>query len=92
MVAKAEVVLFNDMTLESTVMALRDSPTPSSAVIGGIPAAKNEPKVSKPDIIVPIGDMLDHVMKSRTTRVAVIAAWWWFGWHFAFADTVQLNL
>ncbi|MDH6256090.1 DUF6186 family protein [Aurantimicrobium minutum] len=46
----------------------------------------------KPDIIVPIGDMLDHVMKSRTTRVAVIAAWWWFGWHFAFADTVQLNL
>ena len=46
----------------------------------------------KPDVIVPIGDMLDHVMKSRTTRVAVIAAWWWFGWHFAFADTVQLNL
>jgi hypothetical protein len=36
--------------------------------------------------------MLDHVMKSRTTRVAVIAAWWWFGWHFAFAETVQLNL
>lgn len=46
----------------------------------------------KPDTIAPIEDMLDHVMKSRTTRVAVIAAWWWFGWHFAFADTVQLNL
>lgn len=46
----------------------------------------------KPSTIAPIGDMLDHVMKSRTTRVAVIAAWWWFGWHFAFADTVQLNL
>ena len=46
----------------------------------------------KPDTIAPIGDMLDHVMKSRTTRVAVIAAWWWFGWHFAFADTVQLSL
>ena len=46
----------------------------------------------KPDTIAPIGDMLDHVMRSRTTRVAVIAAWWWFGWHFAFADTVQLNL
>ena len=45
-----------------------------------------------PNVIVPIGDMLDHVMKSRTTRVAVIAAWWWCGWHFAFADTVQLNL
>ena len=46
----------------------------------------------KPNSVAPIGDMLDHVMKSRTTRVAVIAAWWWFGWHFAFADTVQLNL
>jgi hypothetical protein len=46
----------------------------------------------KPNNIAPLGDMLDHVMKSRTTRVAVIAAWWWFGWHFAFADTVQLNL
>jgi hypothetical protein len=46
----------------------------------------------KSNSVAPIGDMLDHVMKSRTTRVAVIAAWWWFGWHFAFADTVQLNL
>jgi len=46
----------------------------------------------KPDVIAPLGDMLDHVMKSRTTRVAVIAAWWWFGWHFAFAETVQLEL
>lgn len=46
----------------------------------------------KPDVIARLGDMLDHVMKSRTTRVAVIAAWWWFGWHFAFAETVQLEL
>ena len=33
----------------------------------------------KPNTIAPLGDMLDHVMQSRTTRVAVIAAWWWFG-------------
>ena len=46
----------------------------------------------KPNSFAPIGDMLEHVMTSRTTRVAVIAAWWWFGWHFAFADTVQLEL
>lgn len=46
----------------------------------------------KPNSFAPIGDMLEHVMTSRTTSVAVIAAWWWFGWHFAFADTVQLNL
>lgn len=42
--------------------------------------------------IAPIGQMLEHVMESRTTRVGIIAAWWWFGWHFAFADTVQLEL
>ena len=46
----------------------------------------------KPNNFAPIGDMLEHVMTSRTTRVSVIAAWWWFGWHFAFADTVQLEL
>lgn len=46
----------------------------------------------RPYVIAPLGDMLDRVMQSRTTRVGVIAAWWWFGWHFAFADTVQLNL
>jgi hypothetical protein len=46
----------------------------------------------RPNTFAPIGDMLEHVMTSRTTRVGVIAAWWWFGWHFAFADTVQLSL
>ena len=46
----------------------------------------------KPHFIAPLGDMLDRVMQSRTTRVGVIAAWWWFGWHFAFADTVQIEL
>jgi hypothetical protein len=46
----------------------------------------------KPNTFATIGDMLEHVMQSRTTRVSVIAAWWWFGWHFAFADTVQLEL
>lgn len=46
----------------------------------------------RPFVIAPLGDMLDRVMQSRTTRVGVIAAWWWFGWHFAFADTVQLDL
>ena len=46
----------------------------------------------KSNTIAPIGQMLEHVMESRTTRVGIIAAWWWFGWHFAFADTVQIEL
>lgn len=46
----------------------------------------------KPGSVAPLGEMLEHVMESRTTRVGIIAAWWWFGWHFAFADTVQIEL
>ncbi|MGV1034655.1 MAG: DUF6186 family protein [Microbacteriaceae bacterium] len=46
----------------------------------------------RPQVIAPLGTMLDHVMRSRTVRLGMIAAWWWCGWHFLFADTVQLNL
>lgn len=46
----------------------------------------------KPETLAPIGDMLEHVMKSRTVRIGIIAAWWWFGWHFLFAPTVQVEL
>ena len=46
----------------------------------------------RPAIIAPLGEMLEHVMSSRITRVGVTAAWWWFGWHFLFAETVQLEL
>jgi hypothetical protein len=38
--------------------------------------------------IAPIGDMLERIMTSRTTRIGIIAAWWWFGWHFIFAPPV----
>lgn len=41
-----------------------------------------------PDRVAPLGDMLERIMESRTTRVALIAAWWWFGWHFNFAPPV----
>lgn len=45
-----------------------------------------------PHKIAPIGDMLEHAMRSRTVRIGIIAAWWWFGWHFLFAPTVQVEL
>lgn len=45
-----------------------------------------------PDQIAPLGDMLDQVMRSRTVRLGIIAAWWWLGWHFLVAQTVQLQL
>ena len=42
----------------------------------------------RPDQVAPLDDVLAQVMTSRTIRVGVIAAWWWFGWHFLFASTV----
>ena len=48
--------------------------------------------LKKPTQFAPMGEMLEHVMKSRTVRIGIIAAWWWFGWHFLFAPTVQVAL
>lgn len=45
-----------------------------------------------PTRIAPLGDMLTHYSHSRISRVGLTAAWWWFGWHFLFAPTVQLEL
>lgn len=42
----------------------------------------------RPRSIAPLGDMLERIMVSRTARVGIIAAWWWFGWHFIFAPPV----
>jgi Family of unknown function (DUF6186) len=36
----------------------------------------------KPDRVAPLDDMLAQVMTARTIRMGIIAAWWWFGWHF----------
>jgi hypothetical protein len=38
-----------------------------------------------PHRIAPLGEMLERQMIERTTRVGIIAAWWWCGWHFVFA-------
>jgi len=42
----------------------------------------------KPDEIAPLSDMLAEAMASRTVRIGLIAAWWWFGWHFFFSQTM----
>ena len=48
--------------------------------------------LKRPHSLAPLGEMLEHVMRSRTVRVGIIAAWWWCGWHFLFAPTVQVAL
>ena len=32
-----------------------------------------------------LSTLIEHIMISRTTRIAVITVWWWLGWHF-FSD------
>lgn len=29
-----------------------------------------------------VGDMMERILHHRTTRIAIILAWWWVGWHF----------
>ncbi len=32
--------------------------------------------------VASIGKLFDRVMHHRATRVAIMIAWWWVGWHF----------
>jgi biopolymer transport protein ExbB/TolQ len=29
-----------------------------------------------------VGELMDRILHHRTTRIAIILAWWWVGWHF----------
>ncbi|MEN9608076.1 MAG: hypothetical protein RLZZ06_7 [Actinomycetota bacterium] len=29
-----------------------------------------------------VGVLMDRILHHRTTRIAIILAWWWVGWHF----------
>ncbi len=33
--------------------------------------------------------LFDRVMVDASVRVAVIACWWWIGWHFLVGQTVD---
>ena len=44
---------------------------------------------SRPQSFAPVDDMLDNIMSNRTARIGMLAAWWWFGWHFIFAQTID---
>lgn len=36
----------------------------------------------KPDAVAPLAKLIDRMMSRRRTRLAVVAIWWWLGWHF----------
>jgi hypothetical protein len=29
-----------------------------------------------------VAELFDRILHHRTTRIAIICAWWWVGWHF----------
>jgi Family of unknown function (DUF6186) len=41
------------------------------------------------DRIATFGELLDRVMTTRAARICILALWWWLGWHFFFAQTVD---
>jgi len=36
-----------------------------------------------------LGEVLDGVLAERAPRIALLAFWWWLGWHFLVAQTVD---
>lgn len=44
-------------------------------------------RVADPEATVT--ELFDRMMTARTTRIAVIVCWWWLGWHFLVAQTVD---
>ncbi|MEY4276448.1 MAG: hypothetical protein RIS26_911 [Actinomycetota bacterium] len=36
-----------------------------------------------------VGSLMDRILHHRTTRIAIILAWWWVGWHFLVNEVVR---
>ncbi len=36
-----------------------------------------------------VTELFDRLMADRTVRLALIVCWWWLGWHFLVAQTVD---
>jgi hypothetical protein len=43
----------------------------------------------KRDQFATFGELLDRVMVSRAARITILMFWWWLGWHFLVARTID---
>jgi multisubunit Na+/H+ antiporter MnhB subunit len=34
-------------------------------------------------------ELLDQIMTTRPARICILTFWWWLGWHFFFAQTID---
>ncbi|SEC50503.1 hypothetical protein SAMN04489806_3080 [Paramicrobacterium humi] len=42
-----------------------------------------------PETMTRPSTLIDALFVSRAARIAVIVFWWWIGWHFLFAQTLD---
>lgn len=38
-----------------------------------------------PEVLSPVGSLLDELLSARSARVGMLVFWWWVGWHFLVA-------
>jgi hypothetical protein len=41
------------------------------------------------DRFATFGELLDRVMTTRAARICILTFWWWIGWHFLVAQTID---
>jgi hypothetical protein len=46
------------------------------ALVVWLYSRKHHTKIAK------VSELFDRIMHHRATRVALVLAWWWIGWHF----------
>ena len=39
--------------------------------------------------IAPTGQLFDLILSERAARITILLFWWWLGWHFLVARTVD---
>lgn len=41
--------------------------------------------------IAAVSELFERILHHRTTRVAILCAWWWVGWHFLVSIVTQAD-
>ena len=39
--------------------------------------------------LAPTGQLFDLILGERAVRMSILVFWWWIGWHFLFARTID---
>jgi hypothetical protein len=41
--------------------------------------------------LAPTGALFDRILVDRAARITILLFWWWIGWHFLFARTIDAH-